>query len=58
MRKFVMTAALAGLAMATAADAHVAGPGSSRCGYGAADMDTVLEMARLDPRGGSGLALA
>ena len=48
MRKFVMMTAVGCLAMATAADA--AGARQAQCGYGAADMDTVLEMARLVPR--------
>lgn len=56
MRKFVTIAALGCLAMATAADAAGATP--SRCGYGAADMDTVLEMARLDARAGGDRLLA
>jgi hypothetical protein len=43
-----MITALGCLAMTTAADA--AGARLSRCGYGAADMDTVVEMARLDLR--------
>lgn len=56
MRKFVTIAALGCLAMATAADAAGAKP--SRCGYGAADLDTVLEMARLDLRAGGYPSLA
>ena len=56
MHKFVMTAAAGCLAMATAADAQVAGFKSSRCAYGTTDMDTVIEMARLDPIGASALA--
>ena len=55
-RKVLMTAALGCLAVATAADAHVAG--SSHCTYGAADTDTYLELARLEPRGGNYLYLA
>ncbi len=56
MRQFVMTAALGCLAMATAADAAGAGP--SQCGYGAADLDTVLEVARLDLRAAGYTSLA
>jgi hypothetical protein len=50
MRKFVMTTALGCLAMATAADAQIAGTAPSGCAYGAFDNDMVLEMARLDMR--------
>jgi hypothetical protein len=47
----MMTAALGLLAVATAADAHVAGRASPPCDYGAADRDTFLELARLEPHG-------
>lgn len=46
MRKRMMTTALGCLAMATAADAHQGGP--APCGYGAADEDLVVEVARFD----------
>ena len=52
MRKSVMTIALGCLTVATAADAHVAGRASSPCDYGAAERDTFLELARLEPNGG------
>jgi hypothetical protein len=49
MRKLVMTAALGCLAMATAADAQLAGSGPSGCAYGAFDNDLILEMAQIEP---------
>jgi hypothetical protein len=57
MRKLVMTTALGCLAVATAADAQIAGTGSS-CVYGAADGDMRPEVARLDPPGWRPFALA
>lgn len=51
MRKLVITTALGCLALATAADAQVAGAESSPCGYGAAERDTFLELAHLEPHG-------
>jgi len=48
MRKLVMMAALGCLAMATAADAQVAGSWYSGCAYGGPDSDMVLELAHLD----------
>ncbi len=33
-------------------------PGRRECGYGAADLDTVLEVARLDLRAGGYTSLA
>ena len=57
MRKRMMImAALGCLAMATAADAHQRGP--APCGYGAADEDLVVEVARLDLTRWSDLAPA
>lgn len=58
MRNLVMTTALGCLAVATAADAQIAGTGPSPCRYGAADRDLVAEVARLELRSGRGLALA
>ncbi len=48
MRKLMMTGALGCLAMATAADAQLAGAGPTACAYNAADHDLVVEVARLD----------
>ena len=49
MRKFVTLAALGCLAVATAADAHTARVGTTRCLYGSTDRDLVVEIARLAP---------
>jgi hypothetical protein len=48
MRRLMTTAALGCLAVATAADANVAGAGRSPCSYYGPDSDTSLEFARLD----------
>jgi hypothetical protein len=50
MPKLVIMAALGCLAMATAADAQIAGSGRSPCAYGATDKDLVIEIASFDLR--------
>lgn len=58
MRTLVMTTALGGLAMATAADAQLVEARPTECAYGVADRYLVVEIARLDQAGWGALRLA
>ncbi len=58
MRKLVVMASLGCLALATAADAQFVEAGPVECAYGYGDHDLVVEIARLDHLGTSGLTLA
>ncbi len=57
MRKLVMATTLGCLAVATAADAHVAGKSPAPCLYGVADGDLVTEVASLGARRLPGMGL-